>query len=334
MVMPNCPVEMGASSGETLRFIHLTFCEFIAAHYVSHYIADGISKLCELQQQFNAFDNAATRSRLDQVFPFALGLVRPVDQPKALDAVERIVSDDVLTAIFLESKAYAHPAWVRYYRRVMLLLTELATSPDPEVFAADIHMLTVLVNDAATHGTATEVDGRSFEEQLITLFQGGNIFLHKLLEGLSGYDAVAAFKVAQACGLAPLDQAPDFVRSGFEQPEFMLFALEQMRQDGDHRGLWISLALEASLAFPAANQIFRHSSIPEKLISISVLMKRKSWTEYLGDNLFGWLLDQAYYNHSIRKTDIIDKLRHLPEPSRFIEFMKLANFTVKMEGFL
>jgi hypothetical protein len=285
--------------GETLRFIHLTFCEFMAAHYLNQYVADGIGDLCLLQQKFNALDNAAIQSRLNQVFPFTLGLLRPVDQPKALDAVEPIVSSDVLTAIFLETKAYAHPAWGRFYRRVMGLLAMLTTSADSGNFAADMHMLTVLVNDAATHGAATQIDGRSFEEQLIMLFRGGGIFLHKLLNGLSGYDAVAAFRVAQACGLDPLDQAPDFVRRGFEQPAFTLFALEQIREDKYRRASWITLAFEAGLAFPAANQVFRHSPVPELLETTSVIVRQGSWTGILGRNLFSWLLDQAYYDSSI-----------------------------------
>jgi hypothetical protein len=310
--------------GETLRFIHLTFCEFMAAHYISQYVADGIDALCRLQQQFDALNNAATRSRFDQVIPFALALVRPVDQPQALDAMERIVSDNVLAAIFLETKAYSHPAWLRFYGRVMQLLAELAASPDPGDIAADMHMLTVLVNDAATHGAVTEIDGRSFEEQLVMLSKGDGVFLRRLLEGLSGYDAVAAFRVAQACGLAPLHQAPDFVRRGFEQPAFALFALDQMRQDTGHRGDWITLALEAGLAFSAANQIFRQSELPARVKGVSAPARRQSWTRYIGSNLLGWLFDQAYYNNSIADRKIVRAFRKFPKPSIFIPAINLA----------
>lgn len=316
--------------GETLRFIHLTFCEFMAAHYLTHYVEDWVGELYGLQQQFNTLDNAATRSRLNQVIPFALGLIdrsRPVGQPKALDSMEPIVSDDVLAAIFLETKAYAHPAWIRFYGRIMQQLAELAASPDPGDIAVDVHMLTVLVNDAATHGAMTEIEGRSFEEQLVTLSRSGGVFLQKLLEGLSSYDAVAAFRVARACGLAPLDQANAFVRRGFEQPAFTLFALEEMRRDMDHRGAWVSLAIEAGLAFSSANQIFRDSDIPADLRGVFALTERQSWTRYLGYNLLGWLFDQTFYGDSVRDTAIIDALRNFPKPSRLMMLGRLARLS-------
>jgi hypothetical protein len=292
----------------------------MAAHYLSQYVDDGIGELCRLQEQFNALDNPVAKSRLNEVFPFTLGLLRPVDRPKALDTAESIVSDDVLQAIFLETKAYAHPAWLRLYGRIMQMLAKLATSPDPGNFAADVHLLTVLANDAATHGAPIEIEGRSFEEQLIELSSRGGVFLSRLLHGLSDYDAVAAFRVAQACGLAPLDQAADFVRSGFEQPAFTLFALDRMRQEGEG-GSWIRLALEAGLTFYAVNQAFRHVDKSSGFGPSPIPVKRQSWRRYVDDNLLGWLFDQGYYGRSLRETNIIRAFRDLPKPSNSLSFM-------------
>jgi hypothetical protein len=151
------------------------------------------------------------------------------------------------------------------------------------------------------------------------------VFLHKLLEGLSGYDGVAAFRVARACGLAPLDQAAAFVREGFQQPPFTLFALEEMRRDRNDRGAWVSLAIEAALAFSAANEILRQTNIPRNLEDDPALIKRRSWTQYFGNNLLGWLFDQAYYNSWASEKRVISALRKLPSPTRFVYLVTLGD---------
>jgi hypothetical protein len=190
-------------------------------------------------------------------------------------------------------------------------------------------MLTVLVNDATTHGAVTTIEGRSFEDELVTLSRSGNVFLEKLLEGLSAYDAVAAFRVAQACGLTSLEQAPAFVRRGFEQPAFALFALEQMRHGGERQRGWMNFALEAGLAFSVTNQMLRQSQPPLRFQNDGMRSKRDSWTSYIGHNMLGWLLDGAYYDIKSNDTVFLEAIRKFLRPARFCPAMRILR-TVAM----
>jgi hypothetical protein len=59
---------------ETLRFIHLTFCEFFAARHAVRWRRAGWEELVASYRDFSADKTSVASSRLDQVIPFAAGL--------------------------------------------------------------------------------------------------------------------------------------------------------------------------------------------------------------------------------------------------------------------
>src|SRR5215216_212224 len=95
--------------GETFRFIHLTFCEFLAAFEAVQGHSEGWKKLVKYHQAFSA--NYSTRSRLVEVLPFACSLMPRHMRPQAICDLAELQDGRVLALAFLETKAYDHPIW-------------------------------------------------------------------------------------------------------------------------------------------------------------------------------------------------------------------------------
>jgi hypothetical protein len=175
----------------------------------------------------------------------------------------------------------------------------------------------VLAQDAQRHGAALGTEGRSFEEQVVVFAERGDTFLRELLNGLSSYDAVAGFRVAQACGLDLLRRARILVVRGLEQPAFTLFAIEQLKQNENERYMWLSIACEAALTFPAVNQALRRQSSLPGIVSVKRVASSKTWTKFIGDNLLGQIFDISYYG-SADLSEVITVFQRIPNPTRMI----------------
>jgi hypothetical protein len=81
--------------GETFRFIHLTFCEFLAAYESALGRANGWSELIQQHRAFRSDKSPALRTRLIEVLPFACALLPRHMKRDALTQVSEIGDDRV-----------------------------------------------------------------------------------------------------------------------------------------------------------------------------------------------------------------------------------------------
>jgi hypothetical protein len=100
--------------GETCCFIHLTFCEFLAANEATEAGLEGWGALLAGHKQFAKSALPAERTRLLEVLPFACALMRRHMKVGALSDLSEVDNPHMLALAFLETKSYDHPLWSEF----------------------------------------------------------------------------------------------------------------------------------------------------------------------------------------------------------------------------
>lgn len=96
---------------QSFRFIHLTFCEFLAAFEAVQGQDTGWANLINSHRTFQGLDQPQLQSRLIEVIPFACGLLPRIKRFEAIRNVADLGNSRLLALSFLETKLYNHPSW-------------------------------------------------------------------------------------------------------------------------------------------------------------------------------------------------------------------------------
>ncbi len=249
--------------GETFRFIHLTFAEYLAAFEAVRGRKGGWDGLVMAHKQFKSSPHEQLHGRLIEVLPFATGLLARPDRVTAMRDVLEIDDWRLTARVFLETKLYSDAGWPDFVRSTHdLLLSQPETEWDSD-WLRSLHLFNTVVTDAeqsAAHVRSAElaVNLESFYRSLLAIQKHS---MEKLLTSYASQDAAAAFRLAQLTGLELVNTFPDVIVSNLDQKPFFGLIVQQALDDTEfeprlgqrfllkadyvpgrsQRGLWISL---------------------------------------------------------------------------------------------
>jgi hypothetical protein len=237
---------------ESLRFIHLAFCEFLASVEAVQGLRDGWQRLIQLHGEFQAATDPPTRARLLEVIPFACGLLTRVRRPDAIAQVAALRDFRLLGRCFLETKLYDDQTWPAFADTTHRRLIDTPESDWGEAWLRDLHLFNVVMRDAAQcsnyiKSPAPVLDLALFYRSLVERQRNS---LRSILSSYAGQDAAAAFRVAEICGVDLAADFPEIVIFSCDQPPFLALAVQQVLADSGTADTWAPLIVEAALRLP------------------------------------------------------------------------------------
>lgn len=235
---------------ESFRFIHLTFCEFLAAREAVEGQTDGFVRLIELHKRLQNNRSFRTSARLLEVIPFACGLVPRSRRQDAITEIAGLNDDQLLARCFLETKAYENPNWKAFADRTRNALLGARPPHWNENWLRDLHLFNVVVRDAtqcSAHlpNLELQVDLGGFYEELVKRQEGGS--LSTLLAAYASHDAPAAFRLAEVTGLDLPGDFPEVIVNNCDQTPFLSLVLAAMVADSTRLSVWAAPLSEAAL---------------------------------------------------------------------------------------
>lgn len=236
--------------GQTFRFIHLTFCEFLAAFECVQGKTDGWKRLiAKHKQAISTPDALEGRSRLLEVIPFACGLSLREMRKSSITDVAAINDDHLLARSLLETKQYAHEVWPKFVERQRRQLMETPEAEWDEGWLRDLHLFNMVLRDAkdcAAHlpGVSTNIDLDQFFKELATNQQDS---LAKLLSAYAAQDPVAAFRLAEVGNIDLPTDFPEIIIEHCDKLPFLSMALDTAGRSRENAIKWCAPIAEAAL---------------------------------------------------------------------------------------
>ncbi|MEV4199048.1 NACHT domain-containing protein [Micromonospora globbae] len=266
-------------SNETLRFIHLTFCEFLAAKEAINGREEGWNELISIHRGF-ASQAAQSATKLIEVIPFAAGLSSRVMRAKMLDDVASLGDSQVLGRVFLETQAYDHPTWTSYATSEAELLARTPQKKWNDEWLQRLHLFIVILADEAEWRNAyNRPPAAVTHEQLLKmLIQGDRKRLVTVLGSYASLDPQAAFRLARSLEVDLVKDHPTIVVRNLASEPFRSLVIEDLnaRKDVD---LQQALVLcEAALINPyVAHSLTAESASVLNIVSPSAIPRRFRW---------------------------------------------------------
>jgi hypothetical protein len=246
--------------GETFRFIHLTFCEFLAAVEATQGRSDGWDVLREKHRDFS--NSPRTRTRLAEVIPFAASLLPEHAQPLAIEHVSQLRDARMLALTFLETKRYEHLIWRNFIDEYRNDLVSRSKNDWTTEWLSEVHLFLVVASDA--NRSFGLMQGIEYTNAINLFFQhfvdDVEETLTKLIASYAEQDAASAFRVSTLCGVDILSKLPAVVVDNVDQPAFLAITIERASRDKENPEEWASLLAEAGLRSPAAAALLINST--------------------------------------------------------------------------
>lgn len=237
--------------GETFRFIHLTFCEFLAAYESVEGQERGVESLIDRHKRFRTDRNLQGASRLLEVIPFACGLLPRARRYGVISELSTFKDDRLLARCFLETKTYEHPSWKSFVESMRDELLNTAESDWNERWLQDLHLFNVVVRDATQcskylPNVEVQVDLGGFYASLVERQRGKSLSL--LLTAYARHDAPAAFRLAEVSGLDLPSHFPGIIVANCDQSPFLSLVVDKMLSEPGRTPLWAVPVAEAGLS--------------------------------------------------------------------------------------
>ena len=232
---------------ETFRFIHLTFCEFLAAFEAVQGIENGWEQLIMAQQKFLT-GSLEDRSRLIEVIPFTAGLLPRVRKSQALTDVAEFDDYNLMSRCYLETKLYEHPGWNDFINKASEKFLSFSEEQLDEHWLQDLHLFNVVVRDAEVNSrykpNIANIDLSDFYKDLLKNRDNG---LEKILSAYASQDAAAAFRLCEICKFSLIDDFPKIVIDNCDQIPFLGLVMDKIVQDNPESPKWAALVTESAL---------------------------------------------------------------------------------------
>lgn len=300
---------------ETCRFNHLTFCEFFAAIEATHIRRNGWKELFTRYKQLALSSNAAEKTRLSEVIPFASALVPIYERHGIVDQIAKIDDDRLLGLTFLETKAYDHPKWMAFIDKQRRELRH-ASVQDAD-WLRRLHFFILVCIDAnrtarASRQRESELNIDDFVRELAPSFQNDILIL---IDEYARQDAIAAFRLASLCQIDILAKNAAFVVNNCLQPSFLAMVVERISTDVERRRRWSSALAEAGLkSLPVASTLHAIGNSPWNSLIAAIDMKdrwfiepsipRTAMTECITYCLNGEVVDPVFERLSALKSQV------------------------------
>jgi hypothetical protein len=285
---------------ETFRFIHLTFCEFLAAFEAAQGQKDGLERLIEVHGQFRREVDRKGPSRLLEVIPFACGLVQRSRRDEVLTDISKLGDDRLLARCFLETKTYEHASWSTFVEATKNVLLNTPKTEWNERWLQDLHLFNVVVRDARQCSThlpigGTQIDLGDFYAELAS--GQGRESLSKLLAAYASHDAPAAFRLAEVSGLDLPRDFPEVIIANCDQIPFLSLVIAKMLSESDRLAVWAAPVAEAALGSRLVSGSLDAASADQGTIGLLLkeLPSSQRWDEkgLTGETLYTQILTLA-----------------------------------------
>lgn len=251
---------------ESLRFIHLTFCEFLAAKEMAQGRDDGVKDLLAKYKEFQAADHPQLRSRLNEVIPFAVALVPRSRKARAVEEVAAACGQQIIGRCFLETQMYGGEIWTRYVKEEEEHLVDTPAEDWTAEWLERLHLFNVVLQDAERW---SRLSGEPVSASLAQVFEGlvgsDRERLIKLFSAYAVNDAAAALRLADACGVDLSAEQPDLVLESCEFPPFIAVVLQRAATIRRSRKRWLELLAEAGLRWDVAAFVLSGQDAPASL---------------------------------------------------------------------
>lgn len=235
-------------SGESLRFIHLTFCEFLAAKEAALGQEGGFDLLLERYEEFQDSDQPQLRSRLNEVIPFSAALLPRFSRQDAVRKVADACGLEILGRCFLETQEYGNDVWQDYLDDVRSGLLQADPYLWTDGWLTKLHLFNVVLQDAERW---SEISRQPIDVNLETVFaklvQSDRERLVKLFSSYALNDPPAALRLAESCGVDLGTEYPQLVVANCEFPPFLAAALQRAEGWTEVSKRWTALLAEAGL---------------------------------------------------------------------------------------
>jgi hypothetical protein len=309
-------------TAQSFRFIHLTFCEFLAAYEAVQGQQNGWNRLVECHKEFQSNQSQPQlKSRLLEVIPFACGLLPRVNRELAISDTAAVNDDALLARCFLETKQYDHKAWPPFVQRQKSALVKTPESRWDDRWLRDLHLFNVVIKDAAQCSAhmailETNVDLDQFFQALVGSQKDS---LSKLLSAYATQDAPAVFRLAEVSNLDLATDFPQIVIANCDQAPFLALLVERALTLETDIQQWAALLTESALRSRAVAESLSNMEPSVHLrqrLSETPAQKRWFRTGVLRETLYTQLLTIASSVAPAEKVSLpfLNVLRPLPPP--------------------
>jgi len=303
---------------QSFRFIHLTFCEFLAAFEAVQGQTSGWSTLINAQREIQA--DRHLRARLVEVIPFACGLLPRVKRYDTLTEVMSLADNNLLALSFLETKAYDHKSWPKFVELQQEVLVNTPEEEWDDQWLRKLHLFSVVIRDANNSAVHLPLSTTMPELSVFfkTLVAKQKASLSTLLAAYATQDAAAAFRLAEICNLDLAVHFPEIIISNCDQPPFLALVREQVLHEMDRIDAWAPLLTEAGLRSRIVATTLMNSRADTRLdIVIGKLPKTARW--FYGSRLPKTLYTQLItiacrIPRKVEQTKMLHSLQTLPPP--------------------
>jgi hypothetical protein len=311
---------------ESFQFIHLTFCEFLAAVECASN-QKRWRELLKAYQDFALSSESNLVGRLIEVIPFALASMTRAERPRALNEITSLDDREVLGRCFLETQLYDHEEWSNYVSAETEYLTREGISHRDEKWLRRLHLFSVVLRDARSwmDQVAGRPVGPELDGLLPSIIGSNREALEEVFSLYASQDAPAAFRLAESVGVDMLDDYRSILISSCQEPPFLALAMERAWGAAASRNTWLIILAEAALRYRNVAHKLRGSQIPNDVpsavmpVPASVFVRGIKARSCYGDCLaFSLSIPPESLHQEFRAVNIISKL---PVPSWFQKIM-------------
>jgi hypothetical protein len=319
--------------GESFRFIHLTFCEFLAAAETTTGRPDGWRVLIQAHREFRSRTEAHLHTRLLEVIPFAAGLLPRFKRNEALDDVVKIADSGLSARAFLETKNYEHSLWPTFIEDERDRILQTPEERWDEVWLRDVYLFNVVVADANECSKHVRINSGVIELGVFfqSLFDRQENSLSRLLTAYAAQDAAAAFGLAEACRVDLAQSFPDIVIKSCDQAPFFSMVKQQVATESHASKKWLWLLIEAALRSRVVASWMAQTPPDNNLaVQIQKLPKTARWFNHETPLSFYTQCLTIANGQEMSFNPILTRLRDLPAPVK----QELGTLTSSLVTFL
>jgi hypothetical protein len=246
--------------GESLRFMHLTFCEFLAANQCVNGRKDGWQTVLNQHRKFVRSGERQLQTRLIELLPFAHALLPRVNRGEALSDISSLDDRLVLGRCFLETQLYDRPEWHRYLREERDYLARTTENEWGEERIRRLHLFSVVVRDARDwHAQiARQPVSSELDKVFADIVRGNRKTVARVFATYASQDASAAFRLAGQVGVNMISEYPGLLVECCQEEPFLSLALQDMESPAADS--WCPILIEAALLY--SNVAYRLDSTP------------------------------------------------------------------------
>lgn len=209
---------------ETVRFTHLTFCEFFAAKEAVEGRANGWANLRSHYLEMRGKGIGA--SRLVEVLPFAVALMPRIQRSEALDDLRRLAEPRLIARALLETQLYSHQVLRLYLDNELRDLSDAHPDKWGDEWRERLHLFLVLLDDArSTLPDGHGLPGHEFVTKRLT--SGSRDRMFRIFSTYAEYDPAMAFRLADSFGVDLSTEAPSLVIMNVSNPAFLGMLLKR-----------------------------------------------------------------------------------------------------------